>query len=326
VNGSSRELCFRQSGCCAPAEMTPLLGRRKFDSRLFGSGPPCRWSISRWECNLSTVINTLDLPPRLLVGTRTIADLEAAIRGGADIVEFEIRSRDFEPSSLHELVDLAALRAPRTGISVALGEAQDWLESSSRPVLPHGVRWARLGLAGCQDRPEWRNDWQQLRSEIDVASGGPLKWLAVAYADAASARAPKVGEVLDAAVDSQCAGLWLESHAQTGGSIADSLSPCELTQLIWMARELHLPVFIGGGMGQGDLDWICALEPAVIAVRSTVCELGDADQPVSETRVNGFKQSLEAAAGFDRPRWDFHQQCHALRAAAEATTVAGSSR
>lgn len=271
--------------------------------------------FSRRGHSLATTFNTLELPPSLLVGSRTIAELEAAIRGGADLVEFKFKSCNSHPQSLNDLVELAGLRAPRLGICVDLGDVCDFRATAFRPGLPPGVRWARLGLAGCRDTTNWQADWQQIRSEINAASGRPLKWLAVAHADADFAGSPKVGEVVHLAVESQCSGLFLETHRKSACSIADTMTPCELTQTIWMARELRLPVFIGGTIGLGDLDWICDLEPAVVAVRSTVCDSDDVDQSVSETSVDRFKHALEAAAGFDRPRWDFLQQCRARQAA-----------
>lgn len=240
-------------------------------------------------------------------------------------MEFDCKNCSSDLQSLNDLVELAGLRAPRMGICVDVGDVRDFEASEFRPALPQGVRWARLGLAGCRGNPNWQADWQQIRSEINAASGRPLKWLAVAHADADFACSPKVGEIVHLAVESRCSGLFLETHRKSACSIADTMTPCELTQTIWMARELRLPVFVGGAIGLGDLDWICDLEPAVVAVRSSVCDSGAVDQSVSETRVNRFKLALEAAAGFDRARWDFLQQCRARQAASATRVPARSS-
>ncbi|OYW24798.1 MAG: hypothetical protein B7Z55_01140, partial [Planctomycetales bacterium 12-60-4] len=226
----------------ASVERLVAAGRQPLESRSLHSERPHGSSNLRREQVLGTVSSTIELPPRLLVGTQTTTDLEAAIRGGADIVEFAAGSSESDRVQLRELVELAALRAPRTGVSVALGELEDLLATEVRPVLPKGIRWARLGLAGSRSRPKWHRDWQHVRAAIDARTGRPLKWLAVAYSDAETANCPKVGEVLDAAISTGCAGLFLETYDKSGGSIADTLTPCELSRLMWMAREFHMPV------------------------------------------------------------------------------------
>ena len=242
-----------------------------------------------------------ELPPRLMVGVQTIDDLEAAIRGGADMVEISLmgsgRGLTTVLSELRPLVDFAALRAPGVGICLSLGELLEFEGDYSQVTIPAAVRWVRWGLAGCSQRPDWQVLWQSLRHQLEAASGRSLRCLATTYVDPLSG-APKWTDVLAAAQATQCAGLYVDTFMKGEPGIVDCLAPEEMTRLLRVARERQVPLFIAGGLMPDDLDWLCPLEPDVIGVRRAVCDSEDDTLSIDESLVGAFKLALETAADF----------------------------
>ena len=96
---------------------------------------------------------------QLLVSVRDAAEARGALAGGADIVDVKEPSRgalgraDAAVWAEIAAVCRAASPSPRTAMSVALGEATEHTGSAAVPVVPAGVRWAKLGLAGLADGP-----------------------------------------------------------------------------------------------------------------------------------------------------------------------------
>ncbi len=236
--------------------------------------------------------------PSLLISVRTIDEVRAALPG-ADIIDIKEPSRGAlgmaDLATIGEIARILSLSDPEIGLSVALGELQEWPADRERSALPDGITWAKLGLRGEQQRPDWRERWLCLRQELDQQSGRALNWIAVAYADAEKVQSPAVHEVLQAAVETGCAGLLIDTVTKSGGSLLEYLSPLELLDIMRRARECHLPVAIAGKVSARDLPLLCALEPDIIGVRSAVCRQGDRAQAVSSAGVAGFLKQLAAA-------------------------------
>lgn len=244
-----------------------------------------------------------EVPPRLLISIRHVGELAAALRG-ADIIDVKEPSRGplgmADDAVIQEIATNLDQWAPiPTGLSVALGDLQDWPESRESAGLPARVRWAKVGLAGGLHFSDWRAEWLRLRSAIDAASGRPLEWIAVAYADAVKVAAPGWQEVLRAARETQCAGLLIDTATKSSGSLLDWLSPVELVSLVQQSREACLPLALAGKVTVDDLTWLRQIDPDIIGVRSAVCQRGDRTQAVSPVAVEEFRRRLSRTATVD---------------------------
>src|SRR3954469_22907203 len=90
-------------------------------------------------------------PTRLLVSVRSAAEAEAALAGGADIIDVKEPSRGSLGMADETVIqDVVATVAGRAPVSVALGDLAD---NRAYAALP-GVTWAKLGF-----RPLER-DWE----------------------------------------------------------------------------------------------------------------------------------------------------------------------
>ena len=173
--------------------------------------------------------------PRLLVSVRSRIEAECAISAGVDILDVK------EPSlgslgmakndDITAIASISEIVSGKIPLSVALGEISDWSQSSSFLELPHGITYAKLGLSGCAADPNWRAEWMRIRVGFQQRSLSQLRWVAVAYADANGAKSPNVCDVLVAAIESDCAGLLVDTFTKNGRRLNDEIDEVSLIEL-----------------------------------------------------------------------------------------------
>ena len=234
--------------------------------------------------------------PRLLVSVRDAAEARAALDGGADVVDVKEPSRG-ALGAADPAVWAAVLRVcdGRADVSVALGEAVDAPIYGRCPVLPAGVRWAKLGPAGLLDpafvHPDlpWAEDLARARGSYD-GGNGPVGWAAVAYADHDAARAPAPADLL--AASAGCEVFLLDTFTKDGRGLFDRLTEDEVTRLCRDARAAGLTVALAGSLRLEDIPRALACGADVIAVRGAAC-----DGPRTGRVCEGKVAALKAAVG-----------------------------
>src|SRR4051812_30438336 len=111
------------------------------------------------------------MAPGLLVSVRSAAEAEAALAGGADLIDVKEPARGPLGRADDAVIDaVVASVAGRRPVSAALGE----LAERGGP-LPAGCRYVKWGLAGLTR--EWREDLEAAQR----SSGG--RGVIVGYAD-----------------------------------------------------------------------------------------------------------------------------------------------
>lgn len=235
--------------------------------------------------------------PHLLVSVRSVAEALVALDAGADLID--VKEPDRGPlgrSDIEVIRDIAALvreRAPDTPVSAAWGELRD-LSAREIPELP-AVDFVKVGLAGAGI--EWRDDLDRMREELRPRSGtfGP-RWIAVAYVDRAAANSPAVSDVLDYGIESDCAGLLLDTYAKGGGALTKFLDGPALTDLADRAHDAELFLACAGRLDATHLPNVLSAGPDIIAVRSAACRDGDRLGPVDGDAIRGLKSAIHKLA------------------------------
>jgi uncharacterized protein (UPF0264 family) len=204
-------------------------------------------------------------PCRLLVSVRSEREAEAALEGGADLIDVKEpangplgRADDVTIRSVFHRV------AGRRPVSAALGELADQPE----PWPGRGLAFVKWGLAGCG------GDWgrcleRELHkvTELDPGCHG----VPVIYGDWRRAGSPPPEPVADFARTCSCAALLFDTWAKDGTSLFDWLSPAAIVRL----RELAgVPIALAGSLGSGQIDLIRQIGPDWLAVRGAVCSGG----------------------------------------------------
>jgi (5-formylfuran-3-yl)methyl phosphate synthase len=236
---------------------------------------------------------------QLLVSVRSAAEAEAALAGGAGLIDVkEPRRGPLGPADEDVIRAVVRTVQGRLPVSAALGELR---ESPATPV-PDGLAFVKWGLAGLADQ-DWRGAFCQ-RAQPFLASGGPTPVL-VAYADAQPAGAPPVNEVTAFA----CQGSWagkrillidtFDKAAAAGrrNTLLDWLTIDQVGELCRMCRTKGVRVALAGSLGVEQIHLLRDTGPDWFAVRGAVCTGHDRHQVVREDRVRLLARLLSRDEG-----------------------------
>lgn len=266
--------------------------------------------------------------PRLLISVRNSAEALAAVRGGADIIDVKepghgslgrasIESLQSITDSLRKLprdsVDSILQPVP---LSIALGEVQEWSERSmtmgtSRSAQSDGglnqtsdrlsesisqlrPDYLKLGLAQLTVASGTNGFWKDAWVDVRCRFSGDHRWVAVAYADHERAHAPCPKDVFDAALETNCTVLLIDTFVKDGTSLLDWLTAEALSSLRRLTSAHGLQLALAGKITLSALPSILPFHPDIIAVRGAVCETGERTAAVCEPLVAKFAEALRA--------------------------------
>jgi uncharacterized protein (UPF0264 family) len=234
----------------------------------------------------------------LLVSVRGWREAEAALRGGASLIDVkEPRQGPLgraDSPVIQAVVDFVAGRCP---VSAALGE---WLEEPAA-VLCQGLSFVKWGLAGCGQDPHWQ---RRLARAVAGLGGGDqgCRPVAVAYADWQRACAPRPGEVWEFAVAHRWGALLMDTWGKDGTTLLDWMSRTEVFDLCGRCREAGLPVALAGSVGAKEMVLLAPAQPTWFAVRGSVCRGGRRDAAISTAAVRRLARLLNHRAQLRRTR------------------------
>jgi uncharacterized protein (UPF0264 family) len=240
---------------------------------------------------------------QLLVSVRSAAEVEAALSGGADIIDAKEPSHGslgaVSTQVLREILD----RIPSDRIaSIALGDmatSDDVLAAVASLSLPRrqAPTYLKLGFAGVSS-PEQVRTLLATGVAASRRHATATRVVAVAYADNALARSAAPQAISQAAAVSGAAGVLFDTSTKNGGSLLAWMPPAALTSLIAKIRVAGLMSAVAGGLGLEDLAVVGAAGPNFLGVRGAACD-GGREGRVSRARVYQLRRALrEADSGF----------------------------
>jgi (5-formylfuran-3-yl)methyl phosphate synthase len=220
--------------------------------------------------------------PQLLVSVRDATEAEAAVAGGAGLVDVKEPTRG--PLGRADAATIAAvIRAVRgrAPVSAALGELRDCPLAGLAADLPMGlsfVKWGLSELAGAT--------WPRLL--LNARYYVPIRAVAVAYADAARIHAPSPAAVVDFARRyarrSRVRAVLFDTFHKDGSTLLDWLPLDDLTALVTACRRSGVTVALAGSLTATTIGRLRDLRPDWFAVRGAACD-GGRDGGVCEHRV-----------------------------------------
>jgi uncharacterized protein (UPF0264 family) len=233
---------------------------------------------------------------RLLVSVRSAAEAEAALLGGADLIDVKEPNRGaLGRADDHVLAAVIERVAGRRPVSAALGELRygvpEW------PSLPKGVTYCKFGLAGL-GRQDWRTalTWAERR----MAERWGCITVAVAYADWMEVDAPPPDEVC--AYARQRGGVFLLDTclkaSDRGGrrrTLLDLLPVRRLALLCRLCRAAGVSVALAGSIGVDEIRRLLPAAPDWFAVRGAACREDSRLNAVDAERVGRLVELLAAA-------------------------------
>lgn len=244
--------------------------------------------------NGDTMANNSQIRPQLLVSVRNATELEAALAGGANWIDFkEPRAGALGGVQVEVARECTEIIAERSPVSAALGEICDWPNAIATGLMNvEGVGVVKLGLAGCAGMPTWRQTWFDVEKQ---ALACQKQLVAVIYADWKQAEAPSPEEILDLALASSCEYLLIDTFEKRGVSSLGYLPKGELRRICHAARKGSLKTVLAGSLSIAMLADLPLELIDVVAVRGAVCN-GDRTGEVQRELVKEFRKALDALA------------------------------
>jgi (5-formylfuran-3-yl)methyl phosphate synthase len=218
----------------------------------------------------------------LLVSVRSAGEVEAAVQGGADIVDAKEPMRGpLGAVDAAELARIAAAVPDGMPLSLALGDLATPATAATGLDLTRAVArrpaelYVKLGLAGVVHPTVARS---VLEAAVSAARRSPLEpdVVAVAYADyrLAQAVAPRI--VLEAAAETGVRGVLLDTWTKEGRPLFTWMRWAEIYGWVEGARSRGLLTALAGSLALDHMPLVCRLGPDVFGVRGAACEGGRA--------------------------------------------------
>jgi uncharacterized protein (UPF0264 family) len=226
---------------------------------------------------------------QLLVSVRSAWEAEAALRGGAALIDVKEprrgslgRARD---DAIAEVVRVVAGRRP---VSAALGELAD---TPGLPVEPR-LAYVKWGLAGSGE--DWRSSLHRVMRRL--AEHRPsCHAVAVAYADGWRARAPAPEEVCSFAVEYRTGAFLLDTWKKDGSTLLDWLPRGEVERLCARCHSAGVPMALAGSLGPDEMRTLLPLCPDWFAVRGAVCRGRRREATIDEGAVRQLVEAISPA-------------------------------
>lgn len=239
---------------------------------------------------------------KLLVSVRDVNEARIALEAGVDLIDLKEPSRgalgavDFETA--REVVALrdSEPRFASTPLSIALGELADHFPTDEAPadhdevrlaqarMIPDGIRFAKVGLAGCSSRVHWRAQLRVFARHVVKSRA----FVAVVYADAEAVDAPKLHDVLEIADGLQARALLVDTAVKDGRTVFDHWSTEQMTAFV---RRHKVLTVVGGGLTVNTIPLAAAYYPNYIAVRGAACA-ANRESRIDASRIKAVREAI----------------------------------
>jgi len=224
---------------------------------------------------------------RLLVSVRSANEAQIALEAGVDLIDLK-EPRAGALGAVATATAAEALRcvAGRVPVSMAWGELLE-LPRRPAPAIPDGIRFVKLGLAGCAGRDEWPIFWRNAADALPSTCGV----VAVVYADFEACGAPPPDAVLReaAAIDAQA--VLVDTAVKNGRGLLDWWKPDAVRRLADEAKARGMLSVAGGALNSSTIRQVAVCGVDFVAVRGAACE-GDRNGTISAARIAAIRGLL----------------------------------
>lgn len=226
----------------------------------------------------------------LLVSVRSVQEAEAALAGGADLIDVKAPERGSLGRPDQDTVRaILAVVAGRRPVSAALGE----LAETPEPFANLPLAFAKWGLAGL--RTDWRAVLEPARQRFH-ASMPRCRLIIAVYADWQRARAPSLEEIGSWVCTQPAVGLLLDTWSKDGSSLLDWVTLPILQHLAKDCRAAGTPLALAGSLDGRRIAQLRELDPDWFAVRGAACRDGNRGAAIDPAAVAELAQLLRLPA------------------------------
>ncbi|MFO0802446.1 MAG: (5-formylfuran-3-yl)methyl phosphate synthase [Gemmataceae bacterium] len=225
----------------------------------------------------------------LLISVRSAEEVEAALSGGADVIDVKEPSKG--PLGMAEAEVVGAVVAKvkkRVPVSAALGE---WSPNSLTEAHWHlelKLDYVKWGLAGYSPAPGWGEDLLDTRRELPAG----MEMVAVGYADWKNAKSVPPDELLKFAKRYRFKAFLLDTWGKDSKTLLDHMKPPAIVELLESAARVGMKTAVGGSLKPEQVKLLKGVNPDWFAVRASACAGGKRDGVIDAARVKKWKQTL----------------------------------
>ena len=231
---------------------------------------------------------------RLLVSVRSAAEAEAALAGGAAVIDVKEPGRGALGRADDAVIaGVARAVAGRAPVSAALGELRD-RPGDSLPSCLSSLAYVKCGLSGFADGDGWQAETDALARAVHAISP-TCRMAVVAYADWRRAQAPPPDEVRAFVCGRPGWGLLLDTWGKDGLTLLDWMSRVEVDRVCRACRDAGVTVALAGFLGRSLMRALKPTAPDWFAVRGAACAGLNRTAAVDADRVRELVGVLTAS-------------------------------
>jgi uncharacterized protein (UPF0264 family) len=220
----------------------------------------------------------------LLVSVRSVAEAQAALAGGAGLIDVKEPSRGpLGRAAAQVVAAVVEYIAGVRPVSAALGE----LLEEPEPVAVQGLCYVKWGLAECAARADWREQVRFAAERVTQAAPG-CGFVAVAYADHRRAGSPSPHAVVEFAQAAHLNAVLIDTFGKDGTTLLDWLSVAEVGRFGSTCRKAGIRLVLAGSLAPAEIELLLPTEPDWFAVRGAACQGDNRTGTVDPVKVRGL--------------------------------------
>ena len=242
---------------------------------------------------------------RLLVSVRSAAEVDAAVSGGAHIIDAkEPDHGSLGPVSAATFRDIADQVPAHLGLSAALGDFTEAEEVNAAvmgfpKVSGPAPLYLKLGFAGISNAYLIRELLEAACLAAQRRSSRVPAIIAVAYGDCDLTGTASPEQVCQAAAAAGATGLLVDTQVKGSAHLLDLVDSARLKALVENARTTGLLTAVAGGLTAEQLPLVRRCHPDIVGFRGAVC-IGGRSGRVSQRRVARLRHLLASDSVFVR--------------------------
>lgn len=234
---------------------------------------------------------------QLLVSVLSVREVEAAVDGGADIVDVKDPAEgSLGAPRVHTVRRVRAATPPGVPVSVAIGDMPDLpglAGLAAAGAASCGVEYVKVGLMGSVTPAAAGELLASVSSAVRETRPGTMV-MAAGFADAARVGALPVEHLVAAALAGGADGCMIDTAVKDGSSLFDALAEAALARFVASCREAGLLCALAGSLRPEHLPELAALGPDIIGVRGAACAGERRSGSVDARAVRRFKELSRA--------------------------------